>query len=359
MNDMTVLRREAEMDLDERADRIRSLVNVARGCIVEIGRELIEAKAEVEHGQWLPWLSDEFGWSKSTAENYMNVATKFPTIGNLTGITIDATALYALAAPDVPQAARVEAVERAKAGEHISKRDAEAMISEAVAAKAEQDKAAMAAALLELGEQQDQRTAAAIKEATAALRADKQALADKIKEIKQAERGPLDTDALAAILCRALNVKKLSDNHWRLMAQMLGHGIAVGNKTYAPVSREQVMENEQNLRMAAAVTEALSSLAGAAPGGPLLAVCYPVQRARSQTAIRSRTDITGWRRRGRSAWMLRPLRCASCPTGRWCAYWRARTPHSVGRHRRPVWMRSRRSVECWHIPYCDAMGRPS
>ena len=33
----------------KRARRIRNLINVARGCIIEVGRELIEAKAEVAH----------------------------------------------------------------------------------------------------------------------------------------------------------------------------------------------------------------------------------------------------------------------------------------------------------------------
>jgi hypothetical protein len=72
----------------------------------EIGRELIAAKAKVAHGKWLPWLDAEFGWSDSTAQNYMNVARKFPIVGNLAGLAIDATALYALSAPDVPQSIR-------------------------------------------------------------------------------------------------------------------------------------------------------------------------------------------------------------------------------------------------------------
>jgi len=49
-----------------------SVVEVARGCIIEIGRELIEAKKGVPHGRWLPWLEDEFGWSDRTARNYTN-----------------------------------------------------------------------------------------------------------------------------------------------------------------------------------------------------------------------------------------------------------------------------------------------
>ena len=53
---------------------------------------------------------------------------------------IDASALYALAAPDVPESVRQEAVERAEAGERISKREAEDMVRAALA-KAEADRA--------------------------------------------------------------------------------------------------------------------------------------------------------------------------------------------------------------------------
>jgi hypothetical protein len=102
--------------LTERAQRIRDLVNVARVCIIEIGRELIEAKDEVAHGEWLPWLHAEFGWGETTARKYMQVAAAFKSsLGvDFDAITIDATALYALAAPAVPQQARDEAVERAE-----------------------------------------------------------------------------------------------------------------------------------------------------------------------------------------------------------------------------------------------------
>lgn len=42
-----------------------------------MGRELIAAKAETAHGNWLAWLDDEFGWSERTARNYMSVAGAF------------------------------------------------------------------------------------------------------------------------------------------------------------------------------------------------------------------------------------------------------------------------------------------
>jgi hypothetical protein len=94
-----------DVSLPERAQRIRDLVGVARTCIIEIGRELIAAKAKVGHGEWLPWLKDEFDWGETTAWKYMQVAKAFKSsLGeDFTGLTIDATALYALSAPDVPQ----------------------------------------------------------------------------------------------------------------------------------------------------------------------------------------------------------------------------------------------------------------
>jgi hypothetical protein len=44
------------------------------------------------------------------------------------------SALYALSAPDVPQSVRAEAIDRAEAGEHITRSDAQRMVDEAIAA---------------------------------------------------------------------------------------------------------------------------------------------------------------------------------------------------------------------------------
>jgi hypothetical protein len=118
--------------LAHRAQRIRDFVGTARTCIIEIGRELIAAKEELNHGEWLPWLDKEFGWTEMTATRYMRVAGAFKsnTMLDFGVVSIDRGALYALAAPDVPQAARDQAVERAEAGEHITKAESERIIAE-------------------------------------------------------------------------------------------------------------------------------------------------------------------------------------------------------------------------------------
>lgn len=45
-----------------------------RQGIITVGRELLEVKAALPHGQFGPWLQARIGWSRSTAENYMNAA---------------------------------------------------------------------------------------------------------------------------------------------------------------------------------------------------------------------------------------------------------------------------------------------
>ncbi|MEY8386700.1 DUF3102 domain-containing protein [Oscillospiraceae bacterium 38-13] len=46
--------------------------------IVGIGLRLIEAKAMLSHGEWLPWLKDNVCFSETTAQSYMKVAKEFP-----------------------------------------------------------------------------------------------------------------------------------------------------------------------------------------------------------------------------------------------------------------------------------------
>jgi hypothetical protein len=64
--------------------------------IIAIGDLLVEANAQLDHGEWLPWLAENFGSSVSTADNYLaaaRLAAKFPTVANL---RLRPTALYVL-----------------------------------------------------------------------------------------------------------------------------------------------------------------------------------------------------------------------------------------------------------------------
>lgn len=45
--------------------------------IIEIGKRLSEAKAQLEHGEWLTWLQDSVELSKRTAQRFMRLADEY------------------------------------------------------------------------------------------------------------------------------------------------------------------------------------------------------------------------------------------------------------------------------------------
>jgi len=45
---------------------------------LEAGRLLLEAKGQVEHGQWLPWVEANCRFSERTAQAYMRVVRSLP-----------------------------------------------------------------------------------------------------------------------------------------------------------------------------------------------------------------------------------------------------------------------------------------
>jgi hypothetical protein len=108
--------------LAEHATAIRALRSRIVEDVAEIGRRLIEVKDIVGHGNWLPWLDREFGWTEQTALNFIHVhnfvegLSNSKTIRNLV-LTLPVSSVYLLAAPSTPSEARDEIIERAQAGE--------------------------------------------------------------------------------------------------------------------------------------------------------------------------------------------------------------------------------------------------
>jgi hypothetical protein len=66
--------------------------------IVLIGQWLSEVKEQLPHGEWLPWLKSQFGWTDCTARRFMSVYDAFKS-DNLSNLEIDVSALYLIAAP--------------------------------------------------------------------------------------------------------------------------------------------------------------------------------------------------------------------------------------------------------------------
>jgi hypothetical protein len=73
----------------------------AVGHAIRAGELLIEAKAQVRHGEWLPWLEANFPFSERTARNYMRLARESERVADLPTIRA-AVALLAGRTDDEP-----------------------------------------------------------------------------------------------------------------------------------------------------------------------------------------------------------------------------------------------------------------
>ena len=83
-------------------------------------RELTAVKAELPHGQFLPWIAAEFEMSEDTAQNFLRVYERFGEKPNNSVFTFKPTVLYALSAPSTPDSVVQQAIEKAETGEKVT-----------------------------------------------------------------------------------------------------------------------------------------------------------------------------------------------------------------------------------------------
>jgi hypothetical protein len=105
--------------VQQQTGEIRALMKRTAQDIVELGQKLIAVKQTIGHGRFEDWLKAEFEWTQMTANRFMNVAKELKS-NNLLDLTIAPSALYEIFAPSTSEAAREEALTRAKAGESIT-----------------------------------------------------------------------------------------------------------------------------------------------------------------------------------------------------------------------------------------------
>ncbi len=118
--DYTALDISTSQFVQQQTGEIRGLMKRTVESIFEIGQRLIVVKERLGHGRFGSWLETEFEWSQDTASNFINVAKKFGNLPNFSEFDMAASALYMLAAPSTPDAARDEALARAASGESIT-----------------------------------------------------------------------------------------------------------------------------------------------------------------------------------------------------------------------------------------------
>ena len=121
--DYEVLNPQQRVLVEQWTVEIREQLRRTAQDIWEIGQRLAEVRLQLKHGQFDAWLKAEFGWSRRTAYNFINVYETFGNRANLAQIDIATSALYLLAAPSTPDKVRDKYIEEAKTGKRITHKE--------------------------------------------------------------------------------------------------------------------------------------------------------------------------------------------------------------------------------------------
>lgn len=120
--------------LEIEADILAQKRTIGRSIVV-IGQALIEAKAQLAHGEWGPWLRERVNFGQSTADNYMRIAEQVGSESRL----LDLPYTKILALLSVPEGEREEFAD-ANRVEDRSVSEIKRLIAERDAAKAQSEK---------------------------------------------------------------------------------------------------------------------------------------------------------------------------------------------------------------------------
>jgi predicted nucleic acid-binding Zn-ribbon protein len=125
-------------------DEIIFYKGVGGQAVIEIGKRLMEAKAQLKHGEWLPWLSEKVEFSETSAQNFMRVAREYGNtqlVGDL-GVS-KALALLALPASERENFASEKHLANGeeKSVAEMSKRELEEAVRQQKIAEAERNEA--------------------------------------------------------------------------------------------------------------------------------------------------------------------------------------------------------------------------
>ena len=95
--------KQAARSLASLVTEIRKTLRNDIANIIKRGELLQEAKDQVEHGQWLPWLEENFDMDERTAQRAMAVAKLAAKYDRLSDLRLTKSALYELSSGDYPE----------------------------------------------------------------------------------------------------------------------------------------------------------------------------------------------------------------------------------------------------------------
>lgn len=109
----------------------------AGGAIIEIGKRLLEAKSQLSHGEWLPWLREKVDISERRAQDFMRIAREYSKSAEIA----DLGASKALALLALPESERAEFASGTHLVNGVEKSVSEMTAKELKTAIEERDKA--------------------------------------------------------------------------------------------------------------------------------------------------------------------------------------------------------------------------
>lgn len=103
-----------ERDIDVITEEINFYKQQAGMAILEIGKRLVEAKAQLSHGEWLPWLEKKVEFSERSAQQYIRLWKEYGKSATVADLGVR-KALVLLALPENERDSALDAAKGYKA----------------------------------------------------------------------------------------------------------------------------------------------------------------------------------------------------------------------------------------------------
>lgn len=220
---------ETERGIEAITEEIIFYKAVGGQAVLEIGKRLIEAKAQLKHGEWLPWLSEKVEFSEASAQRFMQLAREYenPALVRDLGAS-KALVLLALPASERENFAQEKHVVNGeeKSVSEMSKRELEEAIRQRKLAELERDKMQReldeqrkaneeAAAEMQKAQEAAEAARAAVEDAKSISLAAQERTAELERELKELREKPVDVavqtvDASAEQIAAAVKEAELS-----------------------------------------------------------------------------------------------------------------------------------------------------
>jgi len=118
----------------EATERIQAAIRTSAEYIIQIGKDLIEIKIRLQHGNFEKFIEENFEFSTRSALNFMQVYKRFGQ-NEIVSDLISPTSLYTLVGPNVPPTVIDRAIETMGAGQKVMLCDIKAWVAEYNATK--------------------------------------------------------------------------------------------------------------------------------------------------------------------------------------------------------------------------------